>query len=174
MFNYLNNEYEEWKNISTDMGYNSSEDCVFSYICSLLTDVCNLLYTDFINKTQTINRGIFIHMNIFFKIAAGIVGGVAIIASLGGFNKNSEKKAESRIEDSDEIPDEIFDGGIDYNPQKKGESIQRKTEQNVRSLQEGLSKASNVLGHISIICNSIVKMFYEDPCIRTNPTTIIC
>ena len=38
-------------------------------------------------------------MNIFFKIAAGIVGGVAIIASLGGFSKNSEKKSESRIEE---------------------------------------------------------------------------
>lgn len=171
MFNYLNNEKGKWKNIDTSKGYNSSEDCVFSYICSLLSDVCK---TDFTNKTQTIKRGIFIHMNIFFKIAAGIVGGVAIIASLGGFNKNSEKKAESRIEGSDEIPDEIFDGNIDYNPQKKGESIQRKTEQNVRNLQEGLSKASNVLGHISIICNSIVKMFYEDPCIRTNPSTIIC
>jgi hypothetical protein len=171
MFNYLNNEKRKWKSINTSKGYNSSEDYVFSYICSLLSDVCK---ADFIKKTQIIKRGIFIHMNIFFKIAAGIVGGVAIIASLGGFNKNSEKKSESRIEESDEIPDEIFDGNIDYNPQKKGESIQRKTEQNVRNLQEGLSKASNVLGHISIICNSIVKMFYEDPCIRTNPSTIIC
>ena len=88
-------------------------------------------------------------------------------------SKNSEKKSESRIEKSEEIPDDIFDGNMNYSTQRKGETIQRKTEQNVRNLQEGLSKASNVLGHISIICNSIVKMFYEDPCIRTNPSSII-
>lgn len=166
MFNYLNEKNFLWCGINTETGYNSSEDCVFSYICySRITDP--------LKQIKTIKRGIFIHMNIFFKIAAGIIGGVAIIASLGGFSKNSEKKSESRIEESEEIPDDIFDGNTNYSTQRKGETIQRKTEQNVRNLQEGLSKASNVLGHISIICNSIVKMFYEDPCIRTNPSSII-
>ena len=105
MFNYLNEKNFLWCGINTKTGYNSSEDCVFSYICySRITDP--------LKQIKTIKRGIFIHMNIFFKIAAGIVGGVAIIASLGGFSKNSEKKSESRIEESEEIPDDIFDGNM--------------------------------------------------------------
>ena len=112
-------------------------------------------------------------MNTFFKIAAGIIGGLAIIASLGGF---SGKKSEDNKSDyqEQEISDDIFDGNVEASlPQGKGERIRRETEQKVRNLQEGLTRASNILGHISIICNSLVKMFCEDPCVRVTPTTYI-
>ena len=171
MFNYLNNEKRLWNEVNFEVGRNSSENCVFSYICEITDPDNNLSKTK-----QTIKRGIFTNMNMFFKIAAGIVGGIAIIASLGGFSKKtSEKKnvESSDFEREETIPDDIFDGNVNVE-YRKGQAIQRKTEQGVRSLQEGLSKASNVLGQISIICSSIVKMFYDDPCIRTNPTTIIC
>lgn len=103
------------------------------------------------------------------KIATGILGGIAIIASLGGFGG---KKKEKVTTTTTEISDDIFDGNRQPD-QRSSESIREKNEQNIRSIQESLAKASNVLGHISIICNSVVKMFYEDPCIRTTPTTFI-
>lgn len=112
-------------------------------------------------------------MNLFVKIAAGVIGGIAIIASLGGFTKNSEENIEKK---PDEKPREkkkpnydIFDfsdfedAERDANTQKKGELIQRTTERNVRGLQDGLSKASNILGQFCNICGCILKMFYNDP-----------
>lgn len=131
-----------------------------------------------IRAHNNLKRGIiFITMNLFFKIAAGVIGGLAIVASLGGFSKNnSEAKKDNNDvlnSSSDSIPDDIFDGNNNIAPQNKGERVRRETEQGVRNLQEGLTKASNVLGHISIICNSIVKMFYEDPYVRVTPTTYI-
>ena len=107
------------------------------------------------------------------KIVAGVIGGVAIVASLGGFG-GKKKKEEKIYEPEPEISDDIFDGVRQETPRKRNpESIRARNEQNIRNLQEGLTKASNVLGHISIICNSVVKMFYEDPCIRVTPTTFI-
>ena len=121
-------------------------------------------------------------MNNLFKIAAGILGGVAIIVSLGGFSRGKGNKQgvatndtveDSPVVDSSEIPDDILDGNNVLPEKKRGERIRRETEENVRSLQEGIAKASHVLGHISTICNSILKMFYEDPCVRITPTTYI-
>ena len=107
------------------------------------------------------------------KIAAGLVGGIAIVASLGGFG-GKKKTTTTNQRPEPEISDDIFDGNRQSSPQKRNsESIRARNEQNIRNLQEGLTKASNVLGHISIICNSVVKMFYEDPCIRVTPTTFI-
>lgn len=111
-------------------------------------------------------------MKTWMKIAAGLIGGIAIVASLGGFG--GKKTTTTNQLPEPEISDDIFDGNRQSSPQKRNsESIRAKNEQNIRNLQEGLTKASNVLGHISIICNSVVKMFYEDPCIRVTPTTFI-
>lgn len=111
-------------------------------------------------------------MKTWIKISAGLLGGIAIVASLGGFGGN--KKTTTTIELEPEISDDIFDGKRTPTQRRVNpDSIREKNEQNIRNLQEGLTKASNVLGHISIICNSVVKMFYEDPCIRVTPTTFI-
>lgn len=112
-------------------------------------------------------------MNLFFKIAAGIIGGLAIVVSLGGFTKNNSNSDNVNNPSSDSIPDDIFDGNNNIAPQNKGELFRRETEKGVRNLQEGLTRASNILGHISIICNSFVKMFYSDPCVKVTPTTYI-
>lgn len=106
------------------------------------------------------------------KIAAGLLGGLAIVASLGGF-RGKKKVNNTTTTTETEIPDDIFDGNRQQPQSRNSESIRAENEQNIRNLQEGLTKASNVLGHISIICNSVVKMFYEDPCIRVTPTTFI-
>lgn len=106
------------------------------------------------------------------KIAAGILGGIAIVASLGGFGGKKNNNNTTTIPESEEISDDIFDGNR-QRPRREAESIQNRNEQDIRGLQEGLSKASNILGHIGIICNSLVKIFYEDPCIRVTPTTFI-
>ena len=110
------------------------------------------------------------------KIAAGVLGGIAIVASLGGFGgKNKNNTTTNDYEPEPEISDDIFDG-VRQQPaprRRNPDTIRAKNEQNIRNLQEGLTKASNVLGHISIICNSVVKMFYEDPCIKVTPTTFI-
>lgn len=133
-------------------------------------------------KNQTI-KGILI-MNLFFKIAAGLIGGVAIVFSLGGFS-SKEKEATnegermSREVESDEIPDEILDGNLDYvapTPQRKGERIRRETEQKVKTLQDNLYRVSNVLGHISNIFDSIMKIIYDNgPSnrVKVSPTTYI-
>lgn len=133
-------------------------------------------------KNQTI-KGILI-MNLFFKIAAGVLGGVAIVFSLGGFS-SKEKEATnegermSREVESDEIPDEILDGNLDYvapTPQRKGERIRRETEQKVKTLQDNLYRVSNVLGHISNIFDSIMKIIYDNgPSnrVKVSPTTYI-
>ena len=133
-------------------------------------------------KNQTI-KGILI-MNLFFKIAAGVLGGVAIVFSLGGFS-SKEKEATnegermSREVESDEIPDEILDSKLDYvapTPQRKGERIRRETEQKVKTLQDNLYRVSNVLGHISNIFDSIMKIIYDNgPSnrVKVSPTTYI-
>lgn len=112
-------------------------------------------------------------MNTWMKIATGLLGGIAIIASLGGFGGKKKKSEPAAIYETEtEISDDIFDGN--RGPQRRNpETIRNRNEQNIRSIQEGLTKASNVLGHIGIICNSLVKMFYEDPCIKVTPTTFI-
>lgn len=168
MFNLIKNEIKLClgkKNRNVDC---SSEDYVFSLSRVFTRQILN----------NSINRGIiFIKMNLFFKIAAGVIGGIVIVASLGGFSKNSsetERNNNSFNNSSyDSIPDDIFDGNNNLVPQNKGEIMRRRTEMGVKNLQEGLTKASNVLGHISIICNSIVKMFYENPCVKVTPTTYI-
>lgn len=167
MFNQEIKNRNIWQTDYRD-GLNSSE----GYVLSLSSAIKHYRNADHkFNK-----RGIYlICMNTFFKIAAGVIGGIAIIASLGGFSRGDNENKKKTIESDDTISDDIFDGNNDVvsREPRKGEKIRRETEQNVRSLQEGLTKASNVLGHISIICNSVVKMFYEDPCIRTTPTTYI-
>ena len=114
-------------------------------------------------------------MKTWIKIVAGIIGGTAIIASLGGFKRNKPQEQQTSY-DVEELPDDILDGNniqVPQTPQRRGERIRRETEQNVRGLQDGLTRASNILGHISIICNSVVKMCYEEPTIRITPTTYI-
>ena len=132
-------------------------------------------------KNQTI-KGILI-MNLFFKIAAGVLGGVAIVFSLGGFSSkekelNNEEERMSREVESDEIPDEILDGNLDYTPtpQRRGEKIRRETERNVKTLQDSLYRVSNVLGHVSNIFDSIMKIIYNDAPsnrLKVSPTTYI-
>lgn len=116
-------------------------------------------------------------MTTLFKIAAGILGGIAIVASLGGFggkkSVNNEHQQQYKESDGEEIPDSIFDG-IRPEPSKRCNSnIVMRNEENIRDLQNGFTRASSILGHISIIINSIIKMFYDDPCLRVTPTTII-
>lgn len=126
-------------------------------------------------KINKHNTNIQEEMNIWMKIAAGLLGGIAIVASLGGFKGKDKTTTTTNYEPEPEISDDIFDGIREPEPpqRKNSNSIRARNEQNIRNLQEGLTKASNVLGHISIICNSVVKMFYEDPCIKVTPTTII-
>lgn len=112
-------------------------------------------------------------MKTWIKIAAGLLGGLAIIASLGGFSRKKNTEPTYTEPEEQEIPDDIFDGNRYPSPRKKADYIQNKNEQNIRGFQEGLAKASNILGHICIICNSVVKMMYEDPCVRVTPTTYI-
>lgn len=117
-------------------------------------------------------------MNTWIKIAAGVLGGIAIIASLGGFRgkKGNNEVEQKRPYEEDEISDDIFDGNRDCietetKTRRKPEGVLK--EENIKNLQEGLTKASNVLGHIGIIFNSIIKIFYNDPSLKVTPTTLI-
>lgn len=121
-------------------------------------------------------------MKTWIKVAAGILGGLTIIASLGGFKRgrNNDENRTVSYEPEPEIPDEIFDGNRNY-PQRRrdgensnrGYSIISRNEQNFRNIQSGLTRASDVLGHISVIVSSVIKIFHEDPCIKVTPTTFI-
>lgn len=114
-------------------------------------------------------------MNTWIKIAAGVLGGIAIIASLGGFRgKKENNEVEQKPYEEDEISDDIFDGNrecVEIETRKKPGGVLK--EENIKNLQEGLTKASNILGHIGIIFNSIIKIFYNDPSLRVTPTTLI-
>lgn len=109
-------------------------------------------------------------MKTWIKVATGILGGIAIIFSLGGFG-SKEKRCECNTTapiEEEEIPDEIFDGKRDL------QINTRETNENkFRNFQEGLAKASNILGHVGIIVSSVIKMFYGDPYIKVTPTTYI-
>jgi len=114
-----------------------------------------------------------VNMNQWIKIAAGVLGGLTIIASLGGFKGNNKKNNNSRQSiEVEELPDDILDGN-NMPRVNKPDRFRRESEQNVRNLQEGLSKASNVITNLSIIANSIVRMFFEDPRVQLSPTTYI-
>ena len=91
---------------------------------------------------------------------------------------NNEEERMSREVESDEIPDEILDGNLDYTPtpQRRGEKIRRETERNVKTLQDSLYRVSNVLGHVSNIFDSIMKIIYNDAPsnrLKVSPTTYI-
>lgn len=116
--------------------------------------------------------GITLVMNQWIKIAAGVLGGLTIIASLGGFKGNKKNNNSRQSIEVEELPDDILDGN-NMPRVNKPDRFRRESEQNVRNLQEGLSKASNVITNLSIIANSIVRMFFEDPRVQLSPTTYI-
>lgn len=117
-------------------------------------------------------------MNLILKIVTGLIGGIAVVASIGYAEKKRKRRASQvnwkNIDiPAEDIPDSIFDGPLpdsfyEEYAKKKGLVMQKKTEQSVRTLQDGLSKASSVLSQISTICSSIIKIFYDDPYIKTN------
>ena len=113
-----------------------------------------------------------VNMNQWIKIAAGVLGGLTIIASLGGFKGNKKNNSSRQSIEVEELPDDILDGN-NMPRVNKPDRFRRESEQNVRNLQEGLSKASNVITNLSIIANSIVRMFFEDPSVQLSPTTYI-
>lgn len=96
-------------------------------------------------------------MNFLLKVAAGLVGGIAIVGSLCF----SERKQQKPKNVGDDIPDSILDGPLptQLNPE---EPQQTKAEENIRNIQTGLNKASNVIEQISSIVRSIIRIFFTN------------
>ena len=114
-------------------------------------------------------------MNVFLKVAVGVIGGIAIVGSLC-FGERKKKQEETFSNFPDSIPDEP----LNLEQQQNTDSLQTKTEENIRNLQSGLNKASNVLEQIGNIVRSVIRIFYGnnnnyygDNDIYTSPTTII-
>lgn len=126
------------------------------------------------------NKKIFSCMNIYVKLGVGLLTGLAVIASLGGFKKNS-KKNDSDPEDykgSCGIPDEILDGNLrsGQNQQRemsKAQKYQRESEKSIRTTQQVLTQVSGTLETLSVIVSGILKLFCYDSNNRISPSTYI-
>lgn len=115
-------------------------------------------------------------MNFWIKLAAGVISGAVVMYAFGGFKKDQSDQQKPNPtpppnnEPYYEDPDDIFSERDRLYRQRQQEiqaqqnnlpsnNIRQATEQNIRDLQNGLGRASDILGHICNICRSIVGIF---------------
>ena len=121
-------------------------------------------------------------MNVWVTAAAGILTGLTVFVSLGGFSRGKKEENNTVNNDrefsSSEIPDEILDGPLEEevrpsSGKHREQELRSRTEKGVRDFQEGLNKLSNVIGNLANAVTSIMRIFYEEPAERVTPSMII-
>lgn len=121
-------------------------------------------------------------MNVWVTAAAGILTGLTVFVSLGGFSRGKKEEENNTVNNdrefsSSEIPDEILDGPLEEVRPSSGkhreQELRSRTEKGVRDFQEGLNRLSNVIGNLANAVTSIMRIFYEEPVERVTPSMII-